>query len=295
MRAFNAPQSGSLPAAIAARASATTAAYSAPESSPAGGRAACIVIPYAFVNARQPSTVTEVLARLRALESSPSRSDGVACFARLYREVTEGVAAELGQHTFANPHFLERLDVYFANLFFAALDEYERAPAGAPHAWLPLFAQRSRKGVAPLQFALAGMNAHINRDLPVALVATCQELGMDLRDGSPEQADFERVNGLLASVEARIKRSYVTGWLSVADRLLHRFHRIDDVIAMWDVERARAAAWTNGLALWKLRDDPELTASFLLALDRMVGLAGRGLMIPADTALQKLGRFFSRL
>jgi hypothetical protein len=246
------------------------------------------------VNARPPSTVPEVIARLRALESSPSRSDGVACFARLYREVTEGVAAELGRHTFANGRFLKRLDVCFAGLFFTALDEYERAPASAPRAWLPLFAQRSRKGVAPLQFALAGMNAHINRDLPVALVATCRELGIDLRDGSPEQGDFERVNGLLAGVEARVKRSYVTGWLSIADRLVHRFHRIDDVIAMWDVERARAAAWTNGLALWKLRDDPELTASFLLTLDRMVGLASRGFMIPADTTLQRLGRFFAR-
>jgi hypothetical protein len=255
---------------------------------PAGG------IPYESVNARPPSTVPEVIARLRALESSPSHSDGVACFARLYREVTEGVAAQLGQHTFANHRFLERLDVCFAGLFFAALDEYERAPAGAPHAWLPLFAQRSRKGVAPLQFALAGMNAHINRDLPVALVTTCRELGIELRDGSPEQADFVQVNALLASVEARVKRSYLTGWLSVADRLLHRIDRIDDVVAMWDVERARAAAWTNGLALWKLRDDPDLSASFLLTLDRMVGLASRGLMIPADTALQKLGRFLSR-
>jgi hypothetical protein len=71
---------------------------------------------------------------------------------------------------------------------------------------------------------------------------------------------------------------------------VHPFHRLDDVVAMWDIERARAAAWTNGLALWKLRDDADLSASFLLTLDRMVGLAGRGLMIPADTALQKLGR-----
>lgn len=245
------------------------------------------------VDAKAPSTVPEVVARLRALESSPSRSDGVACFARLYREVTEGVAAELGKHTFANAAFLERLDVCFAGLFFAALEEYEHAPAGAPHAWQPLFTQRSRKGVAPLQFALAGMNAHINRDLPVALVTTCRALGVELHEGSPEQADFERVNSLLAVVEARVKRSYVTGWLSIADRLLHRFHRIDDVVAMWDVERARAAAWTNGLALWALRDDADLRARFLVSLDRMVGLGSRGLLIPADTTLRKLGRLLS--
>jgi hypothetical protein len=137
------------------------------------------------------------------------------------------------------------------------------------------------------------MNAHINRDLPVALVSTCRELQLELRDGSPERADFEQINVLLAHVEARIKRSYLSGWLALADRLVHRFHRIDDVIAMWDVGRARDAAWTNGLALWQLRDEPPLASQFLLALDRMVGLASRGFLIPADSALQRLGRLFS--
>jgi hypothetical protein len=245
------------------------------------------------LNAKLPATVPEVIERLRAIEASASRSDGVACFARLYRQVTEGVNAELGQHTFANAQFLESLDVCFAGLFFSAFDAYRVKPASAPPAWAPLFSQRSRRGIAPLQFALAGMNAHINRDLPVALVSTCRELQLELRDGSPERADFEQINVLLAHVEARIKRSYLSGWLAFADRLVHRFHRIDDVIAMWDVGRARDAAWTNGLALWQLRDEPPLASQFLLALDRMVGLASRGFLIPADSTLQRLGRLFS--
>jgi hypothetical protein len=243
------------------------------------------------VNAPLPSTVPEVVARLHDLEALGSRSDGVTCFARLYRQVTEGVDAQLGRHEFANGPFLAHLDVCFAGLFFTALDEYERDPTGAPRAWVPLFAQRARRGIAPIQFALAGMNAHINRDLPVALVTTCRELGVELRDGSPEHADFEQVNALLSEVEARIKHSYLTGWLSVVDRLVHRVRRIDDVVAMWDVERARATAWTNGLALWQLGDQPELAAQFLLALDRMVGLASRGLIVPADSTLQRLRRF----
>ena len=66
--------------------------------------------------------------------------------------------------------------------------------------------------------------------------------------------------------------------------------RIDDVVAMWDVSRARDAAWTNGLALWALRDEPTLASEFLLTLDRMVGFASRGLLVPADSFVQKLGR-----
>src|SRR5581483_1974095 len=94
----------------------------------------------------------------------------------------------------------------------------------------------------------------------------------------------------LARVEGEVKRGYVTGWLAVVDRVLHRCRRIDDIVAMWDIRHARDAAWTNGCALWALRDEPELAAAFVVALDRMVGLGSRGLLIPAETWLQKAAR-----
>jgi hypothetical protein len=241
-----------------------------------------------------PPHIAEVIHRLRTIEASAPRSDGVVCFARLYREVTEGVGAELTRQGFADSHFLETLDIHFAELFFSALESYGRDPAGAPSAWAPLFAQRSHRGVAPLQFALAGMNAHINRDLPVALVTTCHELGVELREGSREHSDFERVDALLSQVEARVKRSYLTGWVAWADRLVHRLRRIDDVVAMWDVGRAREAAWTNAQALWALRGEQSLADDYLLTLDRMVGFASRGLLIPADSWLLRFGRALAR-
>ena len=240
----------------------------------------------------QPETVAEVVARMEALASPLPRADGVACFTRLYLAVTQGVEAHLGGSAFEDPRFLTRLDVTFANLFFDAVDANARAPETTPRAWLPLFQARSQRGIAPLQFALAGMNAHINRDLPVALVSTCTELGLGLEEGSPQHHDFETVNTLLASTEEKVKRQYVTGWLRRLDRLVHRFDRIDDVIAMWDVGRARDAAWTNGEALWAIRDDAALSQDYLDTLDRMVGFAGRGLLVPADTWLQRLGRLF---
>jgi hypothetical protein len=237
-----------------------------------------------------PEHIADVIRRLETIEESAPAGDGVVCFARLYREVTEGVAADVAQRDFAETRFLEALDVRFAGLFFSALESFGRDPGSTPSAWVPLFAQRSRRGVAPLQFALAGMNAHINRDLPVALVATCRELRLELGETSPEHADFERVNALLTQVERRVKSSYLTGWLAWVDRLVHRLHRIDDVLAMWDVERARDAAWTNAQALWALGVEPPLAGDYLLALDRMVGLASRGLLIPADTLILRLAR-----
>jgi hypothetical protein len=230
-----------------------------------------------------PTTIAEVLARMREIEASGRKNDGVVCFARLYLSVTEAVAEKRGD--FADPQFLERLDVEFANLFFAALD----APK-PPHAWAPLLSSRARKGIAPLQFALAGMNAHINADLPVALVATWQAAGVEPSDGSPEHADYQLVNSLLARVEAQVKASYLTGFVAVLDRILHRLDRIDDVVAMWDISRAREAAWTNAEVLWSLREEAGLRGQFLQTLDRMVGLASRGLLCPAETRLRKLAR-----
>jgi hypothetical protein len=238
--------------------------------------------------------VADVIERLRTIEASAPASDGVACFARLYLAVTEGVGADLAGRGFADARFLETLDVHIAELFFSALESYGRDPASTPSAWAPLFAQRSRHGIAPLQFALAGMNAHINRDLPVALVTTCRELGLALGEASPEHSDFERVDALLAQVERKVKSAYLTGWLAWIDRLVHRLRRIDDVVAMWDVDRARDAAWTNAQALWALGDVPPLADDYLLALDRMVGFASRGLLIPADSWLLRVARALSR-
>jgi hypothetical protein len=237
-----------------------------------------------------PSSVAEVMARMEGIVAPLPRSDGVACFTRLYLAVTKGVDERLAGVTFADPAFLARLDVVFADLFLTALAGFAGGPARVPHAWTPLLEARSSRGIAPLQFAFAGMNAHINRDLPVALVSTCRELGVTLEEGSRQHADFERVNDLLAAVEDEVKSQYLTGWLRTLDRLVHRVDRIDDVVAMWNVRRARDAAWTNAQALWAIRDDETLSGDYLAALDRMVGLAGRGLLVPADTWLQRLAR-----
>lgn len=209
---------------------------------------------------------------MRALEASLPKRDGVAWFTRLYLAATESVQAAIRPGAFRNPAFLERLDVVFANLFFAALDR-------PPKAWAPLLAGRSKRGIAPIQFALCGMNAHINRDLPVALVQTARELGLDLGRARGAYSDFTAVNALLAQTEARVKQQFATGLLGVADEALGT---LDDRIAMWDVGRAREAAWVQGQLLWRLRELPTLSRRYLDTLDRTVGFAGRGLLVPLD-------------
>jgi hypothetical protein len=211
-------------------------------------------------------TIADVIARMHALEAALPRRDGVAWFTRLYRAVTEDVYAK------PRSEFIDRLDVNFAGLFFAALDA--KTP---PRAWAPLLVCRAMRRIAPIQFALAGMNAHINRDLPVALVRTAAELGVDLERAKRVHTDFCAINGLLAATEARVKKEFSTGIVGIADEALGK---LDDRIAMWDVGRARDAAWVQGQVLWQLRRVPALERRYVDTLDRTVGFAGRGLLVP---------------
>ena len=225
--------------------------------------------------ARRPRRIEDVIRRMKAILRELPPTDGIAAFTRLYLAVTDAVAAQVRQ--FENEAFLHALDVGFANLYFDALDALRSGNGAAVRAWAPLVEARRRRGVLPLQFALAGMNAHINRDLPVALVQTWEELELVPRRASPERRDFRRVNALLAQTEARVKPELLTGPLVDVDTSLGR---LDDVLAMWKVEKAREAAWVNAETLWSLRGAPRLQRSFLRTLDSTVGFAGRGLLRP---------------
>jgi hypothetical protein len=223
--------------------------------------------------------IREVLARLEAIEKKLSRKDGVKWFNRLYLEMTQQVDGRPPQDQKAPP-FLEKLDVVFANRYFAAYDAAGEGalPAGYPfHAWKPLFEARHERGIAPVQFALAGMNAHINHDLSIALCETCAEMGCDLRDDSPQHQDYNAVNGMIATVEKRMKKWMMTGLLKELD---HIFSPVDDIVAVWNVEAARAAAWTRAKVLWKLRDLPPLQHEYEEMNDSAVGFAGRALLVP---------------
>ena len=238
-----------------------------------------------------PEHIADVIRRLEAIEASAPATDGVVCFARLYREVTVEVAADVARRGFEETRFLEALDVRFAGLFFSALESYGRAPGSTPSAWVPLFAQRSRRGVAPLQFALAGMNAHINRDLPVALVATCRELRLELGDCV---AGARR----LRAREHAALRGRATGEELVRHRLAGLGRPARAPAATASTTSWRCGTW-SGRATQPGRTrrhsgrsacEPPLAGDYLLALDRMVGLASRGLLIPADSLLLKLAR-----
>lgn len=227
--------------------------------------------------ARPATRIVEVIARMRKIVAALPPDDGVRAFTALYLAVTEAVEGAVKPGGFEDVRFMRRLDVVFANLYFDALRNWLLETGPVPKAWAPLVEARGKEGVLPLQFALAGMNAHINRDLPLALVTTCEGHRVELRSGSAQQRDYRRINPLLALVEGQVKAQLVTDALREFDIALGK---VDDVIAMWKVEHAREAAWVQAETLWAIRGFPQLRVEFLRTLDRLVGLAGRGVLRP---------------
>lgn len=221
--------------------------------------------------------IADVIARQQAIDAALPLKDGVAWFNKLYLRVTQAVQTALGEGVFREPAAVERLAVIFAGLYLKALDDYGRDRVRAPRCWRPLFDRRGDERIAPIQFALAGMNAHINRDLPIAVVRTCDELGLAPEQGTPFHQDFERLNPILEQVQATVKEWFQKAFVAELDRA---FGDVDDIIAIWSVAAAREAAWTNAETLWVLRGFPSLEARLLNVLDGMVGFAGRGLLTP---------------
>ena len=222
------------------------------------------------------STIDDVIAVMRELDGVLTGDDGLKWFNLLYLKVTEAVGDNSAAGNWEDPEWLERLDVVFAALYFNAIADWQRNARESARAWRPLLDCRRRDDVARIQFALAGMNAHINYDLAIAVVRTGEERGTAPRRGSPQHRDFERVNELLEVVEAEAKQFLVTGIIGEID---HNLGRVDDLIAMWKIGKARDTAWTNAEVLWQLQPLPLLKDKFLLNLGRLVGLSSKGLLV----------------
>jgi hypothetical protein len=220
-------------------------------------------------------TIDAVIARLEAIGASLPATDGVGYFNRLYLAVTQAIQEKASHQTFEDEAFVRRLDVVFANLYLAAYDSWE-AGASCPPAWRPLFDSREHAWRLPIQFALAGMNAHICHDLPLAVVTTCEEQGIVPDDDSPQHRDYTQVNRTLAEVEERVKGWFLTGILADLDR---DAGKVDDALAMWKISEARACAWHHARTLWELRPHPRLFKAYAETLARLVDFGGRGILV----------------
>jgi hypothetical protein len=219
------------------------------------------------------TSVAGAIARMEAIGAALPAADGFACFNRMYLDVTRQVNAQIDAGFYADPAFMTKLDVTFANLY---LDAFDAAgdPAKVPLAWRPLAERRATPGIESIQFALAGMNAHINHDLPVAVVNTCTALATSPEDGHL-LVDYQKVDQLLDAAEQAIRQSFETACEKAVDRDLSA---VATLVCNWSINAARDVAWNNSLVLWALRDNP-MRKLFLDGLATSTALASRLLLV----------------
>ncbi|MEO7125363.1 MAG: DUF5995 family protein [Nakamurella sp.] len=218
--------------------------------------------------------IAHVIERMQALEASLPTDDGVACFNRMYLDVTQKVNQQVQTNGYADPEFMTHLDVVFAGRYFAAVDATSGPPSAMPVCWAPLFAARSTAGLEPVQFALAGMNAHINFDLPMAVVATCIDLGTELDAGSHHD-DYAKVDSLLDAAEQSVRQSFESPDVAAVDR---HVQNVLNVICNWNINAARDAAWDTAKVLWEIREHKMATALMTAGLAHTVAMVSRGLL-----------------
>jgi hypothetical protein len=228
-----------------------------------------MAIPILRIDANLPDVVTW----LREVGDELPPDDGFSYFNLIYRMVTEQVAERVAGGGGADVAFLSRLDVIFAHKYYHALTLEDERLA---RAWRPMRLRRGHRAVSPFRFAIAGMNAHINRDLAVALYETCEELGGNLMRDTPRHTDFRAVDEILSGLMDDAKDILQREFELALDRLLGT---VDDLLEIWSIRQAREAAWTNGRLLQELDGSPTAREHHLHSIDRTAALIGRLLLV----------------
>jgi len=220
------------------------------------------------------TSIAEAIARMEAIGAAVPAADGLGCFNRMYLEVTQQVDSQLKAGFFADPAFLTQLDIIFANLYFEAVEAADH-PLAVPLAWRPLVERRAEPGIEPIQFALAGMNAHINHDLPLAVTGTCAALATSPAAGT-HLADYQKVDRLLDAAEQSVRQSFESAPELAVDRHLQA---VCDLVGSWSINSARDVAWNNSLLLWDVRENPAARGLLCDSLAATTALASRMLLV----------------
>jgi uncharacterized protein DUF5995 len=141
------------------------------------------------------ATIREMERRFRSLGPA---CDHNAVFALAYLRTTQTYRWARDQSGyFADTPWVNHEDAVFAKYYFAAYDNWAAGDRGdVPQAWLIAFDAAAARQVNGSGDLLLGMNAHVNRDLPITLAA----IGMATPDGQSRKPDHNKVNQFLNTV-----------------------------------------------------------------------------------------------
>jgi hypothetical protein len=192
--------------------------------------------------------VAALAARLAGLLAGmDSDGDTARFFLGTYLRTTEAVGTELARGRFEDARWVSAWVVDFADRYLHALREVRAGGAGVPRPWQLAFGATT--DLPPEAHVLLGMNAHINYDLPLSLLAMvppaefADRFRLDRR-----RRDHERIDAVLASRVAAedVALERMGGRRTLLDRVLAPANRH---AARTFLREGRRKVWTNATSL----------------------------------------------
>jgi uncharacterized protein DUF5995 len=191
-----------------------------------------------------------LIERMEALlDRLEEAGDARRFFHATYLRTTQAVRDALRAGLFSDPQWVECWDVAFADLYLDALTA-DSGGGAVPKPWAVAFrAAREQPSAPALRHVLLGMNAHINYDLPQALLAVISPGEFaDPAVTARRRADHQRIDEVLSRrvgaedaelARAGAPRSRMDVLLGPANQAASRRF----------LREARAKVWHNAVAL----------------------------------------------
>jgi hypothetical protein len=229
--------------------------------------------------------IEKLIARMALLlESLEAAGDKQRYFHATYLRTTIAVAEEIRLGRFADAHWVERWDVAFADLYLDALEENmaDRMPS---RPWAIAFSAPA--SLPPLRHVLLGMNAHINYDLPQALIAVISDEQFNQAALlARREADHRKIDDVLASRVAAEddELARMSGPAPLLDRLLRPASRLG---TQRFLREAREKVWANATVLSRARrQDPAAYSAALAKLEELAAAKVAALQAPGQVLLK---------
>lgn len=222
----------------------------------------------------QATDIEDVLVKLgQIIDHYRERRSPLGFFPAVYRATTARVRAGIQSGAFADAARMNRLATVFANRYLAAFDVAQTAGGGRPaRAWQVAFDAGARSHTMILQHVLVGMNAHINFDLPLAVIAAAG--GGTVAD---IEQDFKAINQILAALLDPVQ-DVIDGFSPLLGILDQVGGRTDEALVTFSINNARDEAWHEATRL--ALEPTEQRERSILSLDRRVTLLAERIILP---------------
>ena len=242
---------------------------------------------------RVPRDIGDVLTDLDGVLDRLEVGDPRRAFAATYRRSTLAVSEQVQARGFVDPPWVERWDVAFADLYLAPVTaDLDGRPVPGP--WGVAYAYARTDPDQPLlRHLLLGMNAHINYDLPQALLSVITDDEFDDPVVRARRGEDHRLMDDLLTSRVSAEDAELDAAGSVRTRVDRVLQPANRAATRRFLRESRRKVWANARALSAARrKGPEAYDAALARLEQLSAAKVSELVRPGQVLLRLAVRGF---